>query len=94
MPTRGRGRFQGVYLFAQMKKVRTILGVCPLLDILFDDMTVRDQLQMFYTFKNPKNFLINQGGSGNDNSFASLYMQSEVEKWLDKLKSREWKDEY
>jgi len=42
-----------------MKKIRSTLGVCPQLDVLFDDLTVREHLEMFYTYKNPKNnFLI------------------------------------
>jgi len=32
-----------------MKKIRTTLGVCPQLDVLFEDMTVREHLEMYFT---------------------------------------------
>lgn len=46
MPTKGDGSFHNVELFAQMKKIRTTLGVCPQLDVLFEDMTVKEHLEM------------------------------------------------
>lgn len=46
MPTKGDGEYHGVDLFPQMKKVRTTLGVCPQLDVLFEDMTVKEHLEM------------------------------------------------
>lgn len=46
MPTSGSGSFRNVDLFGQMRKIRTTLGVCPQLDVLFEDMTVREHLEM------------------------------------------------
>lgn len=46
MPSKGDGSYRGVNLFKQMKKIRTTLGVCPQLDVLFEDMTVREHLDM------------------------------------------------
>jgi len=47
MPTKGEGSFRDVDLFGQMKKIRTTLGVCPQLDVLFDDLTVKEHLEMY-----------------------------------------------
>jgi len=47
MPTQGEGSFRDVDLFGQMKKIRTTLGVCPQLDVLFDDLTVKEHLEMY-----------------------------------------------
>lgn len=84
MPTKGEGSFHHVDLFAQMKKIRTTLGVCPQLDVLFEDMTVKEHLEMYYTYKDPsKNFLLDQ------NEASTMNKHDEVEKWLDKLYLRE-----
>ena len=34
-----------------MDKFRTILGICPQHDVLFDDLTIREHLEMFCIFK-------------------------------------------
>jgi ATP-binding cassette subfamily A (ABC1) protein 3 len=47
MPTHGSGSFHNVDLFSQMKNIRTTLGVCPQLDVLFEDMTVKEHLEMY-----------------------------------------------
>jgi len=47
MPNSGEARFKNVDLFQHMNKIRTTLGVCPQLDVLFDDMTVKEHLEMF-----------------------------------------------
>lgn len=46
-PTTGTIKFKGVDLLENLQKVRTTLGVCPQLDVLFDDMTVQEHLEMF-----------------------------------------------
>lgn len=62
MPTKGEAYFKNTSVFGEMDKIRTTLGVCPQLDVLFENLTVREHLEMFYTFKNPKNnFLLNGG---------------------------------
>jgi len=59
MPTEGSATFKNIPLFEQISKIRTTLGVCPQLDVLFEDMTVREHLEMFYTYKDPSaNFLL------------------------------------
>lgn len=89
MPTSGSGSFHGVDLFRQMKKIRTTLGVCPQLDVLFEDLTVREHLEMYYTYKDPsKNFLMDAPQQ------ESMNQQEEVEKWLDKLYLREYEAVY
>lgn len=81
MPTRGEVKFHGTDLFRDMGKVRSTLGVCPQLDVLFDDLTVREHLEMFWTYKNPENnYLIS-----NPEEYGK---ESEVSKWLDKLDLR------
>jgi len=63
MPDDGEARFKNISLFSNLKTIRTSLGVCPQLDVLFDDMTVREHLEMFYIFKHPRNnvFIQNKG---------------------------------
>jgi len=55
MPDSGNAVFKRIDIFNEMSKLRTTLGVCPQLDVLFDTMTVREHLEMFYVFKNPEN---------------------------------------
>lgn len=38
-------------IFSQMDDIRTILGVCPQHDILFDQLTVKEHLELFSIFK-------------------------------------------
>jgi len=47
MPDSGHVDFQNLSVFAEMNKFRTTLGVCPQLDVLFENMTVREHLEMF-----------------------------------------------
>lgn len=47
----GSAYFSGFNVFRQMAKTREKLGVCPQHDVLFDDMTPREHLQMFASFK-------------------------------------------
>jgi ATP-binding cassette subfamily A (ABC1) protein 3 len=35
----------------EMDEIRSSMGVCPQHDILFDDLTVREHLQLFANFK-------------------------------------------
>ena len=36
---------------SQMEAIRKFLGVCPQHDILFDDLTVKEHLELFAAFK-------------------------------------------
>jgi ABC-type multidrug transport system ATPase subunit len=45
---------------SQMEAIRKFLGVCPQHDILFDDLTVKEHLELFAAFKGP--FLVIEGG--------------------------------
>ncbi|KAL4488936.1 hypothetical protein ABPG72_005723 [Tetrahymena utriculariae] len=36
---------------SQMEEIRTFMGVCPQYDILFDDLTVKEHLELFAVFK-------------------------------------------
>jgi len=46
MPDSGTASLYGVDLFNEMAQIRTTLGVCPQLDVLFDDLTVREHLDI------------------------------------------------
>ena len=37
-----------------MESIRTVMGVCPQHDILFDDLTVKEHLELFAVFKGYK----------------------------------------
>jgi len=47
VPTSGQGRFKDFNIFNDITKLRSTLGVCPQLDVLFEDMTVEEHLDMF-----------------------------------------------
>ena len=47
----GDARCYEIDVFEQMDKVREIMGVCPQHDVLFDLLTPREHLDIFYDFK-------------------------------------------
>ena len=47
----GDGICYDVNLFEEMEKVREFMGVCPQHDVLFDLLTPREHLEIFYDFK-------------------------------------------
>ena len=47
----GDARCYDIDVFEQMDKVREIMGVCPQHDVLFDLLTPREHLDIFYDFK-------------------------------------------
>lgn len=49
--TTGNARVFGTDLFNQMSKVRDFMGVCPQHDVLFDQLTPEEHLDIFYDFK-------------------------------------------
>ena len=49
--TAGRARLFGNDLFDGMKKARETMGVCPQHDVLFDLLTPKEHLDLFYEFK-------------------------------------------
>ncbi|EAS03348.1 ABC transporter family protein (macronuclear) [Tetrahymena thermophila SB210] len=50
-PTQGTALIKGLDIREDMDKIRTILGVCPQHDILFDSLTVKEHLYLFATLK-------------------------------------------
>ena len=49
--TEGSAKCYDVDLFEQMDDVREFMGVCPQYDVLFDLLTPREHLDIFYDFK-------------------------------------------
>ena len=49
--TKGSGQVYDLDLFNQMDKVRSMMGVCPQHDILFELLTPEEHLGIFYDFK-------------------------------------------
>ena len=49
--TRGNARCFDVDMFDQMDEVREFMGVCPQHDVLFDLLTPREHLDIFFDFK-------------------------------------------
>ena len=47
----GGAKVYGVSLFDEMDMVREFMGVCPQHDVLFDLLTPREHLDIFYDFK-------------------------------------------
>ena len=47
----GSGQVFGVDLFNNIKEVRKSMGVCPQHDVLFDQLTPLEHLDIFYDFK-------------------------------------------
>ncbi|EAS03349.2 ABC transporter family protein (macronuclear) [Tetrahymena thermophila SB210] len=50
-PTSGTAYIKGLEITKDMDKIRTILGVCPQHDILFDSLTVKEHLYLFAVLK-------------------------------------------
>lgn len=57
-----------------MDDIRKFMGVCPQHDILFDNLTVREHLELFAAFKGMKD---------------SLLIKSEVEKFIEDVDLKE-----
>lgn len=49
--TQGQAQCYDVDVFEQMDEVREFMGVCPQHDVLFDQLTPREHLDIFYDFK-------------------------------------------
>ena len=49
--TDGAGKCYDVDMFDEMDLVREFMGVCPQHDVLFDLLTPREHLEIFYDFK-------------------------------------------
>jgi len=47
----GSAKVFGCNLFEQMDEVREFMGVCPQHDVLFENLTPREHLDIFYDFK-------------------------------------------
>ncbi|CAD8172616.1 unnamed protein product [Paramecium pentaurelia] len=52
--TEGEATVFGYDVETQIEEIRQFMGVCPQHDILFDNMTVKEHLEMFATFKGMK----------------------------------------
>jgi ATP-binding cassette subfamily A (ABC1) protein 3 len=50
-PTSGEANIMGKNVAFDMSEIRKDLGVCPQHDILYPDLTVREHLRLFGTFK-------------------------------------------
>ncbi|KAL4429303.1 hypothetical protein ABPG74_002289 [Tetrahymena malaccensis] len=51
-PTSGSIKIKGYDVQTQMEEIRKTLGVCPQHDVLFDDLTVKEHLELFANIKN------------------------------------------
>ncbi len=49
--TSGHAKIFGMDIGSQMEDIRKTMGVCPQHDILYDDLTVKEHLELFCTFK-------------------------------------------
>ena len=49
--TDGSAKCYNTDMFEQMEQVREFMGVCPQYDVLFDLLTPREHLDIFYDFK-------------------------------------------
>jgi len=47
----GQASFNGMAIFKEMSKVREKLGVCPQHDVLFENLTAKEHLEIFAAFK-------------------------------------------
>ena len=47
----GEAKVYNVDMFEEMDEVREFMGVCPQHDVLFDLLTAREHLDIFYDFK-------------------------------------------
>eukprot|EP00735_Rhodelphis_limneticus_P009137 TRINITY_DN2560_c0_g1::TRINITY_DN2560_c0_g1_i1::g.19179::m.19179 TRINITY_DN2560_c0_g1::TRINITY_DN2560_c0_g1_i1::g.19179 ORF type:complete len:1829 (-),score=670.14,sp/Q84M24/AB1A_ARATH/37.15/0.0,ABC2_membrane_3/PF12698.2/1.1e-20,ABC2_membrane_3/PF12698.2/2.6e-40,ABC_tran/PF00005.22/8e-28,ABC_tran/PF00005.22/9.3e-22,AAA_21/PF13304.1/3.6,AAA_21/PF13304.1/0.00028,AAA_21/PF13304.1/1.1e+02,AAA_21/PF13304.1/0.00011,AAA_15/PF13175.1/1,AAA_15/PF13175.1/5.1e+02,AAA_15/PF13175.1/0.52,ABC2_membrane/PF01061 len=50
-PSSGTASVMGKSVLGDMAKIRSIMGVCPQHNILFDELSVREHLQLFASFK-------------------------------------------
>jgi len=50
-PTSGAATYQNKNVFSNMEEFRTKIGICPQHDVLFNQLTVREHLDMFCIFK-------------------------------------------
>ena len=53
-PSSGDVTICGRNIRTEMDEIRQFLGVCPQHDILFDDLTVKEHLNLFCAFKGVK----------------------------------------
>lgn len=49
--TSGKANIFGKDISTDMESIRQLMGVCPQHDILFDNLTVKEHLELFSTFK-------------------------------------------
>lgn len=49
--SQGSAKAYGVDMFEEMDELREFMGVCPQHDVLFDKLTPREHLDIFYDFK-------------------------------------------
>ncbi|EAS01530.2 ABC transporter family protein (macronuclear) [Tetrahymena thermophila SB210] len=52
--TRGSAKVYGLDLQTQIEQIRTFMGVCPQHDVLFDNLTVKEHLELFAAFRGVK----------------------------------------
>ena len=52
--TTGSAEVFGKDVSTEMENIRTFMGVCPKHDTLFDEMTVKEHLELYAVFKNMK----------------------------------------
>ena len=57
--TAGAATIFGLDVASQISEIRKIMGVCPQHDILFDDLTVKEHLELFAIFKGMKKSDVN-----------------------------------
>lgn len=51
MSSSGESYFSGLKTSEELKKVRENLGYCPQFDALVENLTVQEQLELFYDMK-------------------------------------------
>ena len=49
--TKGKALCYGINVFDNMDKIREFMGICPQHDVLFDLLSPREHLDIFYDFK-------------------------------------------
>lgn len=49
--SKGSARCYNMDMFKEEDKVRQIMGICPQHDVLFDKLTPKEHLDIFYDFK-------------------------------------------
>ena len=80
----GEAFFDGMNILEgmNMDNFRSILGICPQHDILFEDLSVREHLEMFSIFKGVDNKLINDEINKTLNSFHMESIKNMIAKNL------------